>query len=197
VCPFERIADEVLHSTVDFAPWSVGSNFVWSFVFNSLIDDVPGPNSPFVPSDRLLDVLLGKVLDLFGVSTPKEARVERVLSPEGGMTSEDNVILLSPIHNVITLSVVKVIPTLGNWLHLAVALGRQNVELLLDRGLVFLVSIVALDVPVANGSTNVHTKVLGIIFKTFSIILKIATDKVGNRHVTNCVHFVYLFSLKK
>jgi len=186
VCPFERIANEVFHSPVDFTPWGIGSNVVRGFVFNSLIDDVPGPNSPFVPFGSCLDVIFGKIRKLLGVSTPKEIWVERSLGPEEGVTSEDNVILLRPIQNVITFVVFKSIPILGNWLHLAGALGRQNVIFLLDCGHVLLISRVAFNVPVVDGSANVHTKVLGIIFESFGIILlKIATEEVGNRHVTN------------
>jgi hypothetical protein len=73
------------------------------------------------------------------------------------MTSESLSILLSKIKNVIAFRIVKVIPTLSNWLHLAIALSRDEVVLVLDGVDVFLIDKSIRHVPVGNGSTNVHT----------------------------------------
>jgi len=194
VCPFESLADEVFHISVDFAPWSVGSDFVWCCVINSLIDDIPGKNSAFVPSNSGLDVPLGKVLDLLGIATPKEAWVVWVLVPKGGVTSVLNVVLRSPVHNVITLGVVEVVPVLGNRLHLAVALRRDEIIILLDRVHIFLIDHAVLNVPVVDGCTNVYSKTLGVILESIAICLvfNVATEQVGNRHIANCVHLCFI-----
>lgn len=176
VCPFETIADEVLNFPVNSTPWGVGTDFVRSTVVNGLIDYVPVRSFAFVPSDRCLDVPLGKVLDLPGRSLPNPARIERVLVPEGGVTSKDHVILLSPLQNLITIFVVKISPALGNRLHLAVAFSRNQVVLLNGRTFVLPIGCVASHVPVLHSSAHVHTEALGIISESFRIFLNVGAE---------------------
>lgn len=82
------------------------------------------------------------------------------------MASDYHVIVLSKLENVVTLSVIKGCPGLGDWLHLAATLGRNQV--IVRLGLLDIAPVLHtwLDVPVVDCSTNMDAETISSILQS-------------------------------